>query len=526
MEEPCVDIPTKKGLLGQAAQNFGDLFRWRQRVTIIDKDGNETTEWQSPEPLKNPIRLLRQLSATNWLYYIVGLAAWTVDGYDFHSVSLSLTNLSKFYGVSKTDVSTSITLTLLLRSLGAVVFGIAADFYGRKWPMVLNMFIIGALQIGTVYASTYNQFLAVRSLFGIGMGGIWGGAISMALENVPNEARGLLSGILQQGYSLGYVFAAIFNLTLAPRGGPHGFRTLFWIGAGASFFVGIVRACFPESKQFIEAKKAAGRGAGTKAFRAQFATCVRTQWRMIIYCCILMAWFNYYSHSTQDTYPTMLISGFGFSQNDSSKASILMKTGACVGGAVIGYISQSFGRRRTIVLSALMSGLLIPAWILPHSLGGLMAGGFMLQFFVQGAWGVIPVHLNELAPPAFRASFPGIAYQIGNMISSPSAQIVTAISENTTYTNFRGDKAEAFGPVMAVATAIIVVGIITWVGVGVEKKGSHFEAAAAATVVVDGEARQKNDLETGLGSTSDVNESFEDEKKGQNEVKTLDRDAD
>ena len=465
------------------------------------------------------------MTATNWLYYLVGLAAWTVDGYDFHSVSISMTRLSSFYGVSKTDISTAITLTLLLRSAGAVIFGIASDYYGRKWPMVINMFIIGALQVATVYAHTYQEFLAVRSLFGIGMGGIWGGAISMALENVPTEARGLLSGILQQGYSLGYVFAAVFNLTLAPKGGNHGFRTLFWIGAGASFFVGVVRALFPESKQFIEAKKAKGRGTGVAAFRSQIKDVFRTQWKMMFYCCILMAWFNYYSHSTQDTYAAMVEVGFGYSKNDSSKAAILMKTGACVGGAVIGYVSQFFGRRRSIVVSALISACLIPAWILPKTLGGLMAGGFMLQFFVQGAWGVIPIHLNELAPPAFRASFPGIAYQIGNMISSPSAQIITAISENTFYTNSKGERAEAFGPVMGVATAIIALGIAVWVAIGIEKKGSQFENAKAAIAAVEPQsAYAHKNVSDDLESGHDV-KSSSDENKHQLPVSTVTKDA-
>ncbi|KAN0060108.1 hypothetical protein ACQY0O_008081 [Thecaphora frezii] len=508
-----------KSLLGQACENFADIFRWRQRVTIIDEHGQERQEWQSPERPKNPLKLLAMLSLTNWLYYIVGFAAWTCDGFDFHSVSISLTRLSAFYNVSKTDVSTAITLTLLLRSVGAAVFGVAGDYWGRKWPMVINMILIGLLQIATVYARTFNEFLAVRALFGIGMGGIWGGAVSMALENVPSEARGLLSGCLQQGYSFGYVLAAIFNLTLVPKGGKQGFHILFWIGAGSSIFVGLARACFPESKQFLEAKKLKGRGAGMNAFRTQVKTVFRTQWKMMFYCCILMAWFNYYSHTTQDTYAAMVEVGLGYSKNDSSKAAILMKTGACIGGAIIGYLSQFFGRRRTIFWSAILSACLIPAWILPSSLGGLMAGGFMLQFFVQGAWGVIPIHLNELAPPAFRASFGGIVYQVGNMISSPSAQLVTAISENTYYTNAHGKRAQAFGPVMGIATAIIAVGIAVWIGIGIERKGSHFEAASAAIAAVEQE-RMPEGVNDDLEAGSRGSEEEKDVKAASGEAKT------
>lgn len=163
----------------------------------------------------------------------------------------------------------------------------------------------------------------------------------------------------------------------------------------------------------------------------------------------------------------------------ASRASILMKTGACVGGTIIGYLSQFIGRRRAIVVAALLSAILIPAWILPEGERALSATGFFIQFFIQGAWGVIPIHLNELSPPAFRSSFPGLTYQLGNMISSPSAQIVNAIAESTWVTTASGARASAYGPVMGVATAIIALGIIFTTAVGPEKRGRRFETAIA-----------------------------------------------
>lgn len=187
--------------------------------------------------------------------------------------------------------------------------------------------------------------------------------------------------------------------------------------------------------------------------------------------------FNYYSHTSQDSYTTFMKQQKHLSAAGSTRASILMKTGACVGGTILGYFSQWFGRRRTIVCAALISGCLIPAWILPTSERGLSASGFMIQFFVQGAWGVIPIHLNELSPPAFRSSFVGITYQLGNMISSPSAQIVNAVAEATMITTSKGTKSPAYGPVMGVATAIIAIGIAVTTAVGPEKKGRHFEEA-------------------------------------------------
>ena len=183
------------------------------------------------------------------------------------------------------------------------------------------------------------------------------------------------------------------------------------------------------------------------------------------------------------------------SEDASKRASILMKTGACVGGTIIGYFSQWFGRRRSIICAALISACLIPAWILPTTEGGLSGSGFMIQFFVQGAWGVIPIHLNELSPPAFRSSFPGITYQLGNMISSPSAQIVNAIAESHHVRGARtGKPKEAYGPVMGIATAIIALGIAVTAALGPEKKGRDFETVGPSVAVLE------KDVEEGRGS--------------------------
>lgn len=192
-----------------------------------------------------------------------------------------------------------------------------------------------------------------------------------------------------------------------------------------------------------------------------------------------MALFNFFSHTTQDSYPTFLISGKGLSKADSARGAIYAKVGATIGGTVIGYVSQSIGRRRAIVAACLCAAALIPGWVLPDTKAGLAVGSFFLQFMVQGAWGVVPVHLNELSPPQFRAAFPGIAYQIGNAISSPAAEIVTSLSESNMIT-YKGKRVEAFGPVMGIATAIIAVSLAFWTAIGKEQRGSHFEAAQAA----------------------------------------------
>lgn len=469
--------PLAKGTFATAKQSWSDLFQWKQRVVVTNDLGETMTEWQSPPPLKNPISLFMMLSGTQWLYFLVGLYAWTADAFDFHALSIQTVKLSKYYDRSKTEISTAITLTLLLRSVGAAIFGLLGDRFGRKWPMVANMIILGLLQIATIYSGTFEQFLAVRSLFGLFMGGVYGNAVAMALENCPVDARGIMSGILQQGYSMGYVFAACANLGVG--GGTETWKTVFWIAAGLSIGAGLVRCCFPESKQFIEAKKS-GHKIAAGDFWRETKDMLAKEWRMCIYCTILMTWFNFYSHTSQDSYTTFMLESKELENSGATRASILMKVGACVGGTIIGYLSQFIGRRRAIVGAALISCCMIPAWVLPEGERSLSASGFFMQFFVQGAWGVIPIHLNELSPDAYRSSFPGITYQLGNMISSPSAQIVNAIAETHFMRNNKGNIVEAYGPVMAIATAIIALGIAVTTALGPEKRGKHFEESGPA----------------------------------------------
>ncbi|CAI7662682.1 unnamed protein product [Penicillium glandicola] len=503
--------PIPDGMFATARQSIGDLFIWKQRVEVTNEHGESHAEWQSPERIQNPFSLMAQLSARDWVFFLVGLTAWTADAFDFHALSIQTVKLASYYDRSKTDITTAITLTLLLRSVGAAFFGLAGDKYGRKWPMVLNMIILGILQIATIYSKTFQQFLAVRSLFGLFMGGVYGNAISMALEHCPVNARGLMSGILQQGYSLGYVFAACANLGVG--GATDSWKTVFWIAAGISIAVGFVRMCFPESQSFVEAKKAGKRTMNAGEFWRETISMLGKEWRMCIYCIILMTWFNFYSHTSQDSYTTFMLTAKELDNASASRASILMKTGACVGGTIIGYLSQFFGRRRAIIVAAFVSGVLIPAWILPEGERSLSVTGFFMQFFVQGAWGVIPVHLNELSPPAFRSSFTGLTYQIGNMISSPSSQIVNAISESTFVTSAAGHRVEAYGPVMGVATAIIALGIMFTTAIGPEKRGRRFESVVAG---VDDAANSKiMDLETGANDQKPSDEAIEmaDQKK-------------
>lgn len=313
---------------------------------------------------------------------------------------------------------------------------------------------------------------------------------------MPVECRGFFSGILQQGYALGYLIAAIFNLYVVPTN-PNSWKALFYIGAGLTLAVAILRLFFPESRQFLEQRERARlnpelrvTGANkVKAFTADTKKILKIYWKKCLYACLLMALFNAMSHTSQDMYPTYMQQTKGFSPQDSSKATIVAKTGAIVGGTFAGYYSQFFGRRATIMVCTILGAALIPFWVLPSAFSPLTAGAFFLQFCVQGAWGVIPIHLNELAPPQFRASFPGITYQIGNMVSAPMAQISSVISESwhiwlwvpgSTEGSGTWEERPDYARTQAAMMSIIFVLTCVWTACGSESRGTRFELAGVA----------------------------------------------
>ncbi|KAK0457610.1 carboxylic acid transporter [Desarmillaria tabescens] len=437
---------------------------------------------KTDEEARPLLTVLAGLSWIQWAHFFSGWLAWTCDAIDFFSVSLTVSRLAAQFGKQTTDITTAITLTLLLRVVGAIVFGILSDRYGRKWPLVFNLVLVAILQLGAGFVNTFGQFLAVRSLFGIGMGGIWGMAASTALENLPVEARGLGSGIMQQGYAVGYLFAACINLKLVPAV-PAGWRALFWTASGISIFAAAVRAVLPESEFFLK-QKAREHGQTdslekTKTFMRETGRMVKTHWLLCIYALLFMTGFNFLSHGSQDLYPTYLQDSKGISGNNATIATIIGNCGAIAGGALAGFVSQYIGRRLTIVLFVLLVGCFIPLWIIPSSFGALAAGAFCIQFGVQGAWGVVPIQLSEMSPPAFRATFPGVAYQLGNMVSSASAQIEAtgAAHQRTTITHADGttenvpDYAKVQGILIGCVAAFLIVVTI----LGPENHGSHFE---------------------------------------------------
>ncbi|EMD40166.1 hypothetical protein CERSUDRAFT_112376 [Gelatoporia subvermispora B] len=456
---------------------------------------------------KTLLEALAGLTWVQWGHFWSGWLAWSCDAIDFFSVSLVVSRLQTQFGKSTSDITTAITLTLLFRSVGAVIFGIISDRFGRKWPLVANMLMVAVLELGTGFVQTYSQFLAVRSLFGIAMGGVWGLAASTALENLPVETRGLASGVLQQGYAVGYLIAAVINLKLVPETSST-WRTLFWTGAGISALSAFIRALLPESQVFLRVKAArragvqTSTGHKTRIFLHETAEMLKRHWILCIYAVLLMTGFNFLSHGSQDLYPTYLQDSKGFSSHDATIATIIGNCGAIAGGGIAGWLSQYIGRRLTIVIFVLLIGAFIPLWILPSSFSALAAGAFCIQFGVQGAWGVIPIQLAEMSPPAFRATFPGVAYQVGNMVSSASAQIEATGGKNLRTTLFQNgqlmnvpDYATVQGILIGVVAAFVVVVTI----IGPENHGSRFEKYK--TAIEEGAGRDE-EVQDEEGSSS------------------------
>ncbi|KZV68465.1 MFS general substrate transporter [Peniophora sp. CONT] len=480
---------------------------------------------QGDRPL---IQVLKSLTWIQWALFWSGWLAWFTDSLDFFSVSLSVTNLQRQFNKSNaSDITTAITLTLLFRPAGAAIFGIISDRFGRKWPLVFNLILVAIFELGTGFVQTFPQFLAVRSLFGVGMGGVWGLAASTALESLPVEVRGLASGVLQQGYGSGYLVAAVINLFLVPNVSV-GWRALFWTSAGMSLFAAGVRALLPESDVFLRAKAAQRVSGATSASKTKIfihETCVmlKSHWMLSIYAVLLMTGFTFFSHGSLDLYPTFLQQSKGFNPHDANVATIIANCGAVAGSTFAGYISQYIGRRLTIILLVLWTGAFIPLWIIPSSFSALAAGAFCIQFGAQGAWGVIPIQLAEISPPAFRATFPGVAYQLGNMISSAASQIEAKGGENlrTTVTiNGVTKEVPDYATVQGILIGVVAAFILIVTILGPEAHSAHFEKHKTAfeegggrddALIEDGS--EKDDVGSPRGSPRTA-ESFDEKEKG------------
>ncbi|MCO5613818.1 hypothetical protein L7F22_068096 [Adiantum nelumboides] len=371
-----------------------------------------------------------------------------------------------------------------LRIAGAGIFGLLGDYFGRKWPLVFNLFFLGGLQIASIYVNDIENFLRLRAVFGIAMGGIYGNAASNLMETAPSESRGLLGGIFQAGAAASGLTSAAINLGVGPT--PISWHKMFWISAGLSFGVGIIRILIPESKQFIEAakrKKESLHGQTYKErfikFCKEFRKMLLLHWQTFVYCCLFVTLFQWAVHTFADNYVTFLIVSKGMSNSRASKITMITKAGCILGVMTMGWLGEYIGRRRMAAISALLAALTLPASIMPTSFSGLAAGGFFYQFFFETYGAILAAHLNELSPIAFRAVMPGIAYQFGASVSAPSAMIVNDIAEGK-FVMENGKRVEAYEPVIGAIMGIVYFFQIIFSLFGPEKRGAdlaHFKPA-------------------------------------------------
>ena len=443
------------------------------------------------------LEMFRSLTREQRNTLIACFLGWALDAFDFFLLTFVIVPMAKDFGTSITNLSYAITLTLALRPVGAFIFGLLGDRFGRRIPLMVDIVFYSVMELLTAFAPNYTMLLVFRALYGIGMGGEWGLGASLAMESLPTASRGLFSGILQQGYAFGYLLAALVYGLVYPF---FGWRGLFVAGALPAGLVIFMRARVPESPAWSRPKH--GRAFWITVARelalpsgilllavfgflhgyrlaAVMVVIVGVilaivlkpkHWLLFFYVILLMTAFNAMSHGTQDMYQTFLGEQLGLGVTAKSAIGIIYAIGAISGGTIIGHISQKLGRRRSIMAAAAFGILLIPLWIFSPALSLLVLGGFGMQFMVQGAWGIVPVHLNELSPAELRGTFPGFAYQLGNLLAANTAVIEAKLAERFADAAGRPDYAKA----LALFALVIFVALIVIAAIGREHRGKKF----------------------------------------------------
>lgn len=359
--------------------------------------------------------------------------------------------LAAQFHVPKSSIVRTITYTLAMRPVGALAFGLLADRYGRRKPLMANVVFFSLVELLCGFAPSYTVFVILRTLYGIGMGGEWGVGASLAMENAPGKWRGVLSGVLQSGYSVGYLLAAVAARFVLPA---WGWRAMFWIGGAPALLALYIRSRVRESEAWQQHRA------------PTVGAIVRTagrHWKIFLYLVLLMTLMVFLSHGTQDLYPDFLKSARGFRGEVVADVVILYNIGAILGAIVFGHASEAMGRRRSMIAALGLSLVVIPAWAFGGSLAVLAVGAFLMQVGVQGAWGIIPAHINELAPDSARGLMPGFAYQLGILIAAPVNNIVYAL---------RGPLGYSRALASFEMTNIVLLATVVWLGS--EKKGKNF----------------------------------------------------
>ena len=390
--------------------------------------------------------------------FIASFLGWTLDAFDFFLMVFVLRAVAAEFHTNVKAVSVAITLTLAMRPLGALVFGMLGDRYGRRQILMIDILLFSILELASAFAPTLVALLVLRAAFGFAMGGEWGLGASLTMETIPAKSRGLASGILQEGYACGFLLASIVYGLLFDH---IGWRGMFMVGVLPALLVLYIRRNVEESPAWHRMRSQP---------RRSLATIIRNHGGLFLYVVILMTAFNFFSHGTQDLYPTYLQAQRKLSTHTVSMIAIIANIGAIIGGIIFGTLSQRIGRRRAIIAAALLALPIIPLWGFSTTVGLIALGAFLMQISVQGAWGVIPVHLNELSPDEVRGTFPGFAYQLGNLLASANA---------TLQAGFAQDHGGNYALALATVAAIAAVSIALLTSVGHEAHGVEFGTTKA-----------------------------------------------
>jgi SHS family lactate transporter-like MFS transporter len=391
---------------------------------------------------------------------VASFLGWMLDAFDFFLVVFVLPRLASDFRTNITGVTLGMFVTLAMRPVGAFLFGRFGDRYGRRPALMASILLYSAMEFATAFSPSLQAFIVLRALYGVAMGGEWGIGASLAFETVPVRSRGIVSGILQAGYPCGYLLAAVVYGLLFPH---IGWRGMFMLGATPALLVLYIFSKVPESPTWMAARE--------RPARAGLLASLRGHWMLALYAIVLMTCFNLYSHGTQDMYPTMLEVQRGFSPAVKAQIAIVYNIGAMLGGIVFGSLSSRMGRRRAIALAAALSLLVLPFWAYSATPIALAVAAFAMQFMVQGAWGVVPAHLNELSPEGIRATFPGVVYQLGNLLASYVSTLQSRLA-TAHISHGRPDYAFALTLVCGVVAAALVALAL----LGPERRNVQFAA--------------------------------------------------
>jgi MFS transporter, SHS family, lactate transporter len=403
----------------------------------------------------------RRLSAVQRNTFVACFFGWSLDAFDFFILVFCVSAIGADFHAKVSAVAEAIFITLAMRPVGALFFGWMADRFGRRLTLMVDIIAYSIFELGSAFAPSLHSFIIMRALFGVAMGGEWGVGAALAFETLPKEGRGFFSGLLQEGYVAGYLLAALVYGTLFSL---VGWRGMFVIGVVPALLVLYIRSKVQESPAWLK-------GRGAPKAKGHLSKDVVTYLGSFLFLIVLMFAFNSFSHGTQDLYPTFLQRNHGLAPGNVGLIAIIYNVGALLGGIIFGTWSEKIGRRKAIVVAALLAIPCVPLWAYGKSIPIIAVGGFLMQFMVQGAWGVIPAHLNELSPPAVRGTFPGLAYQLGNLLSSRNAVIQARFVEQ----RFGGN----YAPVLTWTVLVIasLVAFITWIGK--ERKGADLSDTSA-----------------------------------------------